>query len=1012
MSPSLHAGDRVLLRDRPWCVRKVQAVGDRQSIVEVESLDGEPPARLSVVVPPEVVEPLPSAEVRLDPRAFDSVAAWSRAHRVLGATLVREIGLLSGARFGRVALEAYQLAPALRLLAKPRPSLLIADDVGLGKTIEAGLAMLELMVRGRAGRILIVTPPGLLLQWQEELREKFALEFVAIENAAAITRVQSALPAGISPWDALPRVLTSVDFLKKETVRNRALRKRWDLVVVDEAHGLALSGTPENPYTTQRTRLGVALREAARGLVLLTATPHNGYSHSFRSLLELAEPTLATFHGSPDSVARRVETARIRRMKAQIRRRRADGTEEEVFPRRNVLGIPVRDLAPQELELLRKVASYCSRTARQAGDEDDSELIAFAMQIVKKRALSSRKALDVTLEHRLDALKKEEAREAPPEPAELRDAQAALPLSEAAAERVARRVLRSAIPADERRRKSEIRALNAIKKLLKSLPSADPKIEALVAALRQVLAEDPEERVIVFTEFRDTLGEIRERLEREPGLAGRCVLLHGGLSPVQRLRRQEDFERPNARVLLATDAASEGLNLQHRCRRVIHFELPWNPNRLEQRNGRVDRYGQTRPPEIRYLFYPDSPEDDVLHRLVGKIEKMRDDRVSTPDVLGVLTGDGENERGLVDLDPGESDVEERKESLVRHFEDRTAEFVRGVQPFVAAGDGAEEEQTRLLNLLDTAEPLLPDDAELERLVVECLGAASVQERPIEGVVGLSVPPALRGPGVKPFYRAVTFRRSVAVRHRADEVEYVTPLHPLVRALADDARRRLLHVYPDARGLPPRRLAALVTDRDEPASATFTYLCVVEGGGGLLEERIVSVRVDVTGRVIGAAETGSAVPEGNGAEAPDPAVVEAAFAAPFEAMVQGAGAAARAWLDARVEELRARRTEQAAKLRRELEQGLADRIREIDEEERKARGLVDAGQQRLFAREGGGAAGFAVRRSAAEAQASSRREEIDAFEKVEASGPPRPLGALLSVPAAAARGRRAERCDPP
>ena len=109
----------------------------------------------------------------------------------------------------------YQLEPLRKALLLPRVNLLIADDVGLGKTIEAGLAMLELMVRGRAGRILIVTPPGLLLQWQEELHEKFALEFVAIENAAAITRVQSALPAGISPWDALPRVLTSVDFLKK-----------------------------------------------------------------------------------------------------------------------------------------------------------------------------------------------------------------------------------------------------------------------------------------------------------------------------------------------------------------------------------------------------------------------------------------------------------------------------------------------------------------------------------------------------------------------------------------------------------------------------------------------------------------------------------------------------------------------------------------------------------------------------------------------------------------------------
>ncbi len=165
-------GERVLLRDRPRRVRKVTPAGSERWILEVEALEGDSPAVLSAVVPAEQVLPLPSEEVRFDLRGLDSFSAWSRAHLVLGATLVRETGLLTGARFGRVTLEAYQLAPALRLLAKPRPSLLIADDVGLGKTIEAGLAMLELMARGRAERILIVTPPGLMDQWREELRDK------------------------------------------------------------------------------------------------------------------------------------------------------------------------------------------------------------------------------------------------------------------------------------------------------------------------------------------------------------------------------------------------------------------------------------------------------------------------------------------------------------------------------------------------------------------------------------------------------------------------------------------------------------------------------------------------------------------------------------------------------------------------------------------------------------------------------------------------------------------------
>ncbi len=321
MTLAVAVGDRVRVRDRVWRVARKTTLPQAQVVLEIESVGADAAEHLSVVAPPEEVERLPGEALQFDARGFDAFLPWSANIRLLAATLTRETGLVTGARFGRVALEAYQLAPVLRLLAKPRPSLLVADDVGLGKTIEAGLAMLELLARQRVQRILVVVPPGLLLQWKEELFEKFGFEFTLIENATGLAREQARLPAGASPWDMLGRVITSIDFIKKETIRKRALRKRWDLVVVDEAHSLAESGTPQNPYRTQRFRLGVALRENTRGLVLLTATPHNGYPHSFRSLIELVDPTAATLSGASEALRRRVAGAMVRRLKSQIRRR-------------------------------------------------------------------------------------------------------------------------------------------------------------------------------------------------------------------------------------------------------------------------------------------------------------------------------------------------------------------------------------------------------------------------------------------------------------------------------------------------------------------------------------------------------------------------------------------------------------------------------------------------------------------------------------------------------------------
>ncbi len=989
--PAYRPGDRVAVRDRAWRIQTAQPLGGGHTLLTLLPAGGDGAAALSVVTPPERVVPLPPEDLEFDPALVGPVGPWLDRHQALLLTAVRD-GALGGARFGRVTLEAYQIAPVLRILAKPRPRLLIADDVGLGKTIEAGLCLLELMYRGQANRVLVVVPPGLIDQWDDELRTRFGLDFTVIENAAGLARAQERLPAGVSPWDLpVARIITSVDYLKRPEVQRRALSRRWDLVIVDEAHALAEAGTPQNPSRTRRTRLGEALRDKSHGLLLLTATPHNGYQHAFRSLIELVEPTAATLGGA--ALPARVERAMIRRMKRQIRKRDGRGDWGPAFLPRRVQGIPVR-VGPEEARLFELITRYCARTAREAGAAEGGELISFAMQIIKKRAISSRLALARTLEHRLAALSREAQREEPPEPQELRELRAGLPVPERQAERVSRQLLRSAIPPDEKRRRAEVRQIKEIQRLLEKLPARDPKIEALVAYLEHVFAEDPGAKVIVFTEYLDTLEAVRAALDAgAAGLKDAYVVLRGGLTRRQREQVQTRFETPEIRVLLATDAASEGLNLQRACHRLVHLELPWNPNRLEQRNGRIDRYGQTRSPEIRYLYYPDSPEDDVLARLVLKIEEMAETRVSTPDVLGVLSG-MDVEARLTALDAADS-----REALVRDFEDRTGEFTRQVTPLlVPAGDPAGEIAVGQ-ELLERAEPLLPDDRELEALLAALLGAHTFRPTGEDGIYRIEVPRPFRGPGVAARYERATCRRSIAARTRADEVEFLTPVHPLVQAVAAEARRHLLQVYAGDRGLRPRRLAARCVPASAPAAVLFTFYGQITGGAGLVEEQVVPVRIGLDGRPIGDPDTDlQACLEAASDPGEVPAPALEVFRDRFEALARAARTEAQRRIVVRAAELRERRHREAERLRADARNYHADRLREIEEEELRRRGLVEAtGQVLLWAAEERARYGLEARRAAVETFLKERLEEIATWEAVAEPGPPAPLGALFLVP---------------
>lgn len=970
----------VFLRGSKWLVRSNTTLGERVALKLEDPVTGE---TIEALCPPDEFEPLIEPEPTLDRRALTPFGHWRLLHESL------RLQTPSGGHYaafvaGRISPEPYQFAPLARLLAGLRRGLLIADDVGLGKTIEAGICLLELIARGVGKRILLVVPPGLIPQWLDEMWEKFGLEFQAIENSAALDRAQTAVSEGLQPWAYFDRVITSTEYLKRRDVHAAALAHPWDVIVVDEAHYLAESGTPANPYATARTRLGPKLREAARTLILLTATPHNGYRHSFRSLLELVEPAEATLHGRTEDVQRRIGRTMIRRLKPQIIKTAPDGSVAPAFPVRQPVGrIEVTGLTDEEREIFRLVTEYCAKTIKSAEGSEEADLVSFAMQIVKKRMLSSRAALKQTVENRLTALSARQSEE-PPKRAELRELQSDLPLAESQAERTALRVLRTALSRDARRRNAEKRQLKTIQNLLDRVAGRpDPKIAALIADLERNVLAVPSEKAIVFTEYRDTLAAIKEAFDAHPGLRNVYAELVGGLSARQRRQRIARFHEPGCRVLLATDAASEGLNLQERCCRLYHVELPWNPNRLEQRNGRIDRHGQTRSPIIKYLFYPDSPEDRVLDRLIQRIATMHDDRVSTPDILGILEG-SRLEEVLGSIESAE-DGAQKGDTLMRLFDQRQQAFRTEIAPLLLAmaSDSA-------LPYADavSADPLIEDDIAFEGVMRDILGS-HLRPGTIPDTWKIEIPRHLQGTGVECRYDCATFRRSVAVRHPADQVEFVHRLHPLAQAIAEQAWHELT--------LEPARnqFAARIAVRRHPIATTPLALFTFHERQSHQKGTVFGIPITASGEVLDQAVARTLLDEADDGPAGEVAWsdCEQVFAQNFSALQARATEAARGHLSRALDQERTRRTNLARVLREEAEHYRTDRLAEIDEQEQAER--AGARQQTELFREV--ATNWQARRAAVETHYHQRLKEIDAFATVLEPAEPQALGVLLVFP---------------
>ena len=547
-------GAIVTARGRRWRILGTEA-GEGGRAVDLESLDNR--ERRTLVEPFDELGHRPSGGTirRVSRRRFARYVAAFRRGLTPHDTLWCVPGL-------PVRPLDFQLAPARALAIEGATRALVADGVGLGKTIQAGVAIAELLARGLLARALVVVPAGLRSQWRDELASKIGIA-VDLVDAHTLGRRLAEMPEGLNPWATGGIALSSFDFVKRPAVLARLRGVIWDLLVVDEAHHAAAD--------SERGQALDLVARSSRRVLLLTATPHTGDESQFDRLVSLgrlpSDGDLAIFRRtrSDSGRGRRVRLLRVRQTAAE---QHARGLLER----------------------------YMS-AVRGHADTQDAAGALLAMQVLAKRSLSSPYALLLSLGRRLELIGNESGT--------VRALQPLLPFADADEDEGGDAAPGLVLGAPGLRTRHEIAWLHALMDAARNAVRTESKL----GCLRRVLSRT-REAVIVFTEYRDTATYLARQLA---GLG--VALVHGGQKTAERQAQLEAFGDARTRVLVTTDAGSEGLNLQERCRLAVSYEAPWRATRLEQRIGRIDRLGQPRRVHAWLLVAAGSGEEALTVRL-------------------------------------------------------------------------------------------------------------------------------------------------------------------------------------------------------------------------------------------------------------------------------------------------------------------------------------------------------------------------------------------------------------
>jgi SNF2 family DNA or RNA helicase len=611
---------------------------------------------VKIVAKNDLPNPLNGFDVPEQLDTFLQAIRWATASNAESDTL--QAPFRSG-----VTLEDYQLDPVVRAIKMPRVNLLIADDVGLGKTIEAGLVCQELIIRHRVRTVLVLCPASLQVQWRDQMRTKFGLEF-RIVDSQLMSRLRRQQGIHVNPWTYFPRIISSLEFFR----RDRPLQlfcenlprggesvypRTFDLLIIDEAHNIAPAGRGHYAIDSLTTR---AIREIAPHFehkLFLSATPHSGYRESFTTLLELLDNQ--RFARTVDYRPEQLDTVMIRRLKTEMK----DWDDKPRFPVRQQEYIPV-NYTEQERNAHHQLQTYTkSRLSHIYTDSTERLANDFVLKLLKKRLFSSPEAFAQTLKRHRYTLEHEERHTV--NMYKLSVSLLSQKIEEIEKEPESDTMLEESVhdaidvmaslfyaPTPE-----EIRLLDQMQAWAEEARKrADSKATELIQWLKKNIKPDKDwsnKRVIIFTEYLATQNWLKDRLASyglvEEHGKKRTMMLYGGMDVDEQEEIKAAFQADPAispvRILLATDAASEGIDLQNQCSHLIHYELPWNPNRLEQRNGRIDRHGQRSPKVYIYHFVsdkfmhglPDAPlqlgqlDDDLEYvmRILKKVDIIRQD---------------------------------------------------------------------------------------------------------------------------------------------------------------------------------------------------------------------------------------------------------------------------------------------------------------------------------------------------------------------------------------------------